>query len=216
MHKESNNIKLVGIGLTRSVYLDGEQIMPPEGLKFDWGYNGSSTTILSKIILDHVFKDPKFTEEHTKEFTMIIVAILPPSNFSITLKLDKWLDWLSTPPVKSRHPYALIDLDYRCPEKQTEVVFSKWLDLPNSNIKSAVFKNDTIEYHELSNLNKKGSLNTLRSYYRYKTKTMDVHNTKATVHATIEYDSQGDYWVYQKGLGSIEGFIGHKATDYDF
>jgi len=209
MQKQAENIILSGIGLTRSVFINGEEIKPPEGSKFDWGYVGDSTSNLAYEILCQEYGSACANVTH-KEFTQVVVACLPSGNFNAVINMQKWIDWHDNPSELKKHPFALMELNIT-----ENLKISKFLDLPNNDIKTANFKKGTIEYAELLKLEEYNMLFELNRYYESKTTTMDINNTTRKVWASLKKSTFENAYVYENGMGKLIEFEGHKIEEYD-
>lgn len=209
MTTKAENLVLSAIGLTRTVFVNGEMLKPSEGCKFDWGYIGGGSKHFAYRLLEQKY-GTDYADARHEEFLLTVIAILPNGNFNVTIDIPKWNRWHTAYVVKSKHPYALVTLRI-----SKTLNITKFLDLPNNDIKSGVFREGTIEFAELQKLDESELLKELNRYYKSKTTTMDVRYANKKIWASIKYDAIGECYIYSNGMGRQVEFTGCKICHYD-
>ena len=203
-------VPLKGMALSKSVFLDNEHLPPTEGKSFDWGYVNDNSERLSYTLLKNFIDEP--TDLDVTEFTQVFTQNLPKTNFSVLLEVRKWLHWRNTKNGylnKKRTALALMHIIYESTDYGS-ITFSKFLDLPNMDIKEAEFSKGTIEYKLLLDLcggtitdreltTSNSNLNALLDYYKTKTKRFDHTTADNSATAQLTYNMIRGTFVYSNG-----------------
>lgn len=95
--EQTLKIRLRGDYETRKVYVDEVRVDPdysrtivnhsPDG--FNWGYAGSGPSQLALAVMLRVFSKKKAVERY-QEFKNKVIALLPKSDFSVIVDVDKF------------------------------------------------------------------------------------------------------------------------------
>lgn len=204
MNKEGT-INLVGYGMTKGVFLDGVPL-PSENGNFDWGYNNTGAEDLALAALKKVCTPDVSVNTKIRDFTATVISQIPHGNFDVVIKFQKWIT-ADQHKGKKLHGYLFMDVNIG-----NGVSISKFIDFPNQNLYSGVFKSDTIEYQMVEKMTP-DERSQFEEYLTTKTTRKDVGDPKKDVNAKLEIVDGIMY--YSKGMGEVVEFEGHKADEYE-
>ncbi len=190
-----NEIEIVGQGVTRHVWVDGDLL---EGNDYNWGYTGSQPLNLSKAILSKFFNSEE-VQKYAIPFQNLIIRFLP-SKLRVKVKLKKWVEAYDGRLTKT-HAFDFIQVGIT-----HNLFISKFLDFPSLPYKEATFSNGTIEYDLLKKLREDHPphWDIYAKWLKTSTLTLEgIGDNAQEVWAYILYDDRNDVFSYKKGFGSL-------------
>lgn len=200
-----DTVNLVGIGLSRSVFLNSEFILIDQSKKiidygsddFDWGYFSNGTKQLGLAILSKLIH-LELAEKYAEDFARVILCNIN-NDFDINVDYAKFLEFAKGSVNMQDLGDKLIHANLFSEFRVGDNYLSSFLNLNIYLYNEFIFERGTVEYELLSELDS-NDLKYLSKYLGDRTWRKDKDDPNRNICMVLECSD--DYFKFTKGLGS--------------